>query len=159
MQWVTVTEKLPEKPMPVLCFALNENGKQRIFRAAYARKNELEANEAYCDDWGEYDEKTDTYYAPEGWYEWNDCEETHWRVPYEVTHWMPLPEPPTEGDVMDKPEDWLPDFLEYCEIMKLKPTTRDQMIFMAGMTFQSLKQEHLTTSYRALAPVVDEKRH
>lgn len=34
-----------------------------------------------------------------------------------------------------------PDFLEYCEIMKLKPTVRDQIIFMAGMTFQSLKQQ------------------
>jgi hypothetical protein len=41
-------------------------------------------------------------------------------------------------------EEYIPDFLEYCEIMKLRPTTRDQIIFMAGMTFQSLKQQHLT---------------
>jgi hypothetical protein len=43
-------------------------------------------------------------------------------------------------------EEYITDFLEYCEIMKLKPTVRDQIIFMAGMTFQSLKQQHLTTA-------------
>ncbi len=32
------------------------------------------------------------------------------------------------------------DFLEYCEVMNITPNTRDQIIFMAGMTFQSLKQ-------------------
>lgn len=43
-------------------------------------------------------------------------------------------------------EEYNTDFLEYCEIMKLKPTVRDQIIFMAGMTFQSLKQQYLTTA-------------
>jgi hypothetical protein len=43
-------------------------------------------------------------------------------------------------------EEYITDFLEYCEIMKLKPTVRDQIIFMAGMTFQSLKQQHLATA-------------
>jgi len=37
-------------------------------------------------------------------------------------------------------DDWDKDFLEYCEIMKLAPTIRDQMIFMAGMTFQSINR-------------------
>ena len=37
--------------------------------------------------------------------------------------------------------EYNPDFLEYCEIMNIPPNTRDQIIFMAGMTFQSLKQE------------------
>ncbi len=41
----------------------------------------------------------------------------------------------------NQPDSYTTDFLEYCEIMKLKPTVRDQIIFMAGMTFQSLKQQ------------------
>jgi hypothetical protein len=43
-------------------------------------------------------------------------------------------------------EEYIPDFLEYCEIMGLRPSTRDQIIFMAGMTFQSLKQHHPSTT-------------
>jgi hypothetical protein len=52
------------------------------------------------EDYGEfltdpdYDEATDTTYWPEGWYECNENEETHWQVHEEVTHWMPLPEVP-----------------------------------------------------------------
>jgi hypothetical protein len=42
---------------------------------------------------------------------------------------------------MTEHKDWWPDYLEYCDMMKLKPSTRDQIIFMAGMTFQLLKKE------------------
>ena len=41
-----------------------------------------------------YDEATDETYWPEGWYECNEHEDTHWRLEKPPTHWMPLPAPP-----------------------------------------------------------------
>ena len=97
MEWILSDERLPEDCFPVIAFGLNSCGKCRTIRAAYARKNELEASCDY-DDFGEYDEATDTYYAPEGWYEWNENEETHWQVDFKITHWMPLPEAPVASN-------------------------------------------------------------
>ena len=45
------------------------------------------------DDWGEYDEETDEYYCPEGWYEWNEHEEVHWAVSEAPRAWRELPPP------------------------------------------------------------------
>lgn len=46
------------------------------------------------DEGAEYDEETDKYYWPPGWYEWNEHEEMHWAVDGVVTHWMKLPDAP-----------------------------------------------------------------
>ena len=49
-------------------------------------------------EWGEYDEEEDGYRIPQGWWE-----SSHYiygdhynNIDDEVTHWMPLPEPPKE---------------------------------------------------------------
>ncbi len=44
----------------------------------------------------EYAEDEDTAYWPEGWYEWNHCEETHWQLTGDdtPTHWAFLPKAP-----------------------------------------------------------------
>ena len=42
---------------------------------------------------------------------------------------------------MTEHENWMPEYLEFCEKMKLKPTTWDQLIFITSMTFQLLKKE------------------
>lgn len=34
---------------------------------------------------------------------------------------------------------WNKSYLEYCEIMHMSPTMRDQILFMAGYTFHSLE--------------------
>ena len=92
-EWIPVADSLPESGKPVLVAC----GKT-VLRAAYAAKFTLSE-----DDWGywndgdgaEYSEADDTTYWPEGWYEWNECEEVHWALPgNSVTHWMPLPKLP-----------------------------------------------------------------
>ncbi len=82
--WISVVEALPELGKPVLVAC----GKVCL-RAAHAQRLTFR-----CDDWGEYDEATDMTYWPEGWYEWNHYEETHWLLDAGPTHWMPLPKTP-----------------------------------------------------------------
>lgn len=74
MDWIPIADRLPKPGMPVLVAC----GKKAL-RAAHAPHLTLD-----CDQWGEfepdggeYDEATDATYWPEGWYEWNEHEETH----------------------------------------------------------------------------------
>ena len=93
--WVPVAERLPKPGKFVLAVFRYSTGKQQVIRAMHAPPKTLSE-----EDYGEfltdpdYDEATDTTYWPEGWYECNENEETHWQVHEEVTHWMPLPEVP-----------------------------------------------------------------
>jgi len=84
--WISVDERLPEPGVPVLL----DIGEKYPIRAMWAAKHTVEA----CDDdtdWGEYVEEDDMYYAPEGWYEWNQCEDNDWRVTETPRAWAPLP--------------------------------------------------------------------
>ena len=93
--WVSVNSGLPKSGVTVLACYRNEAGMLRRIRAEYISAKTVES---YPDDeFGEYDEDSDTYYDPEGWYEqidnWGDytavavCEG-------EITHWMPMPDGP-----------------------------------------------------------------
>jgi len=91
MNWIPITERLPEpgKPVLVACGKI-------VTRAVHAPSLTLNCEE-YGDfepDGGWYDEATDAFYWPQGWYEWNLHEEIHWALDDEPTHWMPLPGPP-----------------------------------------------------------------
>lgn len=70
--------------------------KWRRVIAFYAPKLAIEGND-YGSDWCEYDEATDRYFLPEGWYEcienWDDYSSVH-MTGVEPTHWMPLPPAP-----------------------------------------------------------------
>ena len=79
--------------MPVLL----DIGKKYPIRAMWAAKHTVQAADDDT-DWGEYVEADDMYYAPEGWYEWNQCEDNHWRVTETPRAWMPLPPPPTSAE-------------------------------------------------------------
>ena len=90
--WISVDERLPEPGMPVLL----DIGKKYPIRAMWAAKHTVQAADDDT-DWGEYVEADDMYYAPEGWYEWNQCEDNHWRVTETPRAWMPLPPTSAEG--------------------------------------------------------------
>ena len=90
--WTKLPGQLPEPGMPVLL----DIGKKYPIRAMWAAKHTVQAADDDT-DWGEYVEEDDMYYAPEGWYEWNQCEDNHWRVTETPRAWMPLPPTSDEG--------------------------------------------------------------
>ena len=90
--WTKLPWQLPEPGMPVLL----DIGKKYPIRAMWAPAKTLEASND-SDDVGDYDEATDAYYCPEGWYEWNEHEEIHWRVTETPRAWAPLPPTTSAG--------------------------------------------------------------
>ena len=90
--WTKLPGALPEPGMPVLL----DIGEKYPIRAMWAAKHTVQAADDDT-DWGEYVEADDMYYAPEGWYEWNQNEETHWAVTETPRAWMPLPPTSAEG--------------------------------------------------------------
>jgi hypothetical protein len=95
-KWISVDERLPESGRPVLATYLNRCGKPRRIRAEWMAAKTLEV--APDDDSiSEYDDDTDAFYLPQGWYEiidnWDDFR-TIVVTEGEVSHWMPLPAPP-----------------------------------------------------------------
>lgn len=84
--WMPLPGTLPEAGKPVLL----DIGKKYPIRAMWAAKHTVQAADDDS-DWGEYDEATDTYYCPEGWYEWNEHEDVHWRVDKTPVAWCELP--------------------------------------------------------------------
>lgn len=94
--WVPVAERMPASGAVVLACYRNALGNWRRIRASWiAAKTEESGSES---DIGEYDEATDTYYDPEGWYEqidnWDDGFSAVGVTQGTITHWMPLPAPP-----------------------------------------------------------------
>lgn len=83
--WRPLPGALPEPRKPVLL----DIGMKYPIRAMWVQKFTLPVGME--DDSGEYDEATDDYYCPEGWYEWNEREECHWRVDETPVSWCELP--------------------------------------------------------------------
>ena len=97
-RWIPVTERLPENDVPVLLSCKCGAGAY-VCDGFHTEKYSM-PTPFYEDIDADYDEETDEYYFPEGWWEviknWDDyscvaIEDT-------ITHWMPLPEPPKDGE-------------------------------------------------------------
>lgn len=88
--WQDISIALPATGIPVLA----DIGEKYPLRACWIAKftQEIGASDFNGDD--DYDEATDTAYWPEGWYELNRFEETHWFVDVPVKNWAPLPAAP-----------------------------------------------------------------
>ena len=104
--WISVEDRLPESGKSVLasCQIKLMNGKRKYYvcEAMYTAPKTISAG-GYDDFDADYDEETDTYYYPEGWWErihnWDDY--SYVAIADFVTHWMPLPEPQKEDDSCD----------------------------------------------------------
>lgn len=86
-KWVTLPGHLPPSGIPVFL----DIGEKYPIRAMWAAKHTVEAGDDDL-DWADYEESSDMYYAPEGWYEWNCHEEKHWSVNGTIVAWMYLPD-------------------------------------------------------------------
>jgi hypothetical protein len=92
--WLSSSETLPDSGVAVLAVVNDGISKPVVIRAMYAARHTLEPSHDYEDDC-DYDEEDETYYCKQGWYENNCYEYTHYGVDGEVTHWMPIPSPPS----------------------------------------------------------------
>lgn len=94
--WNEVSKIMPKSSQVVLALQTwDHSGKQSIIRACWIPAKTEEADPE--SEIGEYDEATDTYWEPEGWYE----QMSHWGEysactvnGAHVTHWRPLPPAP-----------------------------------------------------------------
>lgn len=100
--WISVEDRLPETGKHVLasCEIKILGGKKKRYTcvAMYAAEKSIVCSESGDVD-SDYDEETDEYYLPEGWWECIHNWDEYSSVAIEdfVTHWMPLPEGPKEG--------------------------------------------------------------
>lgn len=94
-EWIAVSEEMPIPGKPVLACYKNHLGNTRRIRAFWTPANTTESGGD--SDIGVYDEATDTYYDPAGWYECMDNWDEYSAIfvnEGEVTHWMLLPAAP-----------------------------------------------------------------
>ena len=87
--WIDVAARLPEPGKAVLL----DIGKKTPIRALWAAKATVEAGADADESWVASAEASGTTYCPEGWYEWNEHEETHWAVSATPLRWMSIPVP------------------------------------------------------------------
>lgn len=98
-EWISVDDEMP-KPEQIV-FAYMEDDVElgvktfefhHVIRAVYIPKFHTESDGTFDGDC-DYDEEKDEYYWPEGWYEWNTVEDTHWLATKKAKMWMHIPVP------------------------------------------------------------------
>lgn len=101
LKWIPVSERLPDSEKIVLVCALSKTFRYKhILMVAHIGHHEFTTEDYGWQEYEgdtEYDETEDCFWIPECWYEVNSVEDNgNWIIDsdYDVTHWMPLPEPP-----------------------------------------------------------------
>ena len=84
----------PEKEIPYIAYGKNSSGKGRKIKAVYIKKYTHEDDGDYDGD-SDYHEGKDLFFWPEGWYEWNLCDDTNYFVDeIDITHYTEFPPDP-----------------------------------------------------------------
>lgn len=103
MEWINVNDKFPENEKDVLICVKRKNYDSNkyirfVSKAFYTDGNHNTEESIYT--WDncnfDYDEETDSYIIPEGWWEAVDYSDTFGEVDDFVTHWQYLPSLPEE---------------------------------------------------------------
>ena len=106
-RWISVYHRVPENEKPVLITGWRKgiSGKlwPVVMTAFHMDGKMLAQDSSYSWSEGnvemEYDEDADDFIVPEGWFEDVQCADEFSMVgDIRITHWMPLPEPPEEGE-------------------------------------------------------------
>lgn len=106
-EWISVKDRPPKPETEVFIYAeIRRDDKvigyvttTAIYEDGTIHTGESIWNWDDINYWGTYDEETDDYIIPEGWWEerhYNDDDTRNLQVDNFVTHWMPLPKPPKE---------------------------------------------------------------
>ena len=106
-KWISVKDRLPKNEETVLIAGCREGISGKLWpvvMTAFHIDGKMFAQDS-CYAWSddniemEYDEDADDFVIPEGWFEDVQCADEFSMVyDIRVTHWMPLPEPPREGE-------------------------------------------------------------
>lgn len=95
MLWVKVSDRTPEPGKPVIAAYINEYGRSRWARAVW-----IPSGWAISPDFGEYEgddivynEQSDTYFWPMGWYEWDHNTDMHYRIGESILYWAKVEYP------------------------------------------------------------------
>lgn len=88
--WIDLADIAPANQSIVLCYFAD--GKQRVCQ--YILEKTISTETRPFDGDTDYDEETDTYYWPGGWYCFEDGMEVWMNTTSNPTHWMGLPPAP-----------------------------------------------------------------
>lgn len=102
-EWVNTNDEMPKAGQIVFAYMENdvELG-EKVFEfhdviiAVYYPKFYMECDGTFDGDC-DYDEAKDEYYWPEGWYEWNSVEDTHWMATKKAKLYMHIPVPKAQA--------------------------------------------------------------
>lgn len=93
-EWISVEDELPPAEKQVIAKLISENGKEYKTMAIYIPSRTILAEDFMMDDddgdFYDYDEEKDTYYAVEGWWEWQTATDVNWKINDKVIWWRPI---------------------------------------------------------------------
>lgn len=103
-KWISVKDEPPKNEQEVLIYC-NRDGFRFVCPAIYEDGTMLTQNSCWnwydIEEYGTYSEENDDYFVRKGWWEnrqFTPDDVYNCPVDCEVTHWMPLPEPPKEKE-------------------------------------------------------------
>lgn len=105
-EWISVKDRLPDPEQEAfVCVRSKISNYSYVCCAMHVPENWYRQSSVFCWDfecYDEYDEEQDDYIVKQGWYEsihnWDDYSVVG--IEDIVTHWMPLPQPPEEYDLL-----------------------------------------------------------